>query len=155
MKTDRRESIQRGLRNLVETFVTQLGLLENTYTLLSQELALDPLNPFEPFSKSLQFGRSRRFVVDQSSLSVKYRGRSCFLGNTLTFRFIARLAERPNAYVSHDELLVDVWEGNRSDAAIRSVVKMLRRKLRSAGLVELANAIDGSASGHYSLKLLN
>lgn len=96
---------------------------------------------------------SRNFFVDRSRLTVTFRGKSCFLGNTLPFRFLERLAEKPNTFVPHEELLTDVWEGNRSDAAVRSVVKTLRRKLRDAGLTEVADAIDGTTSGHYTLKL--
>lgn len=153
MKIDRRASIQRSLRTLVETFAAQMELLERTYGLLSQELSLDPIEFFERSTTTLRLDRRQQFVVDQSRLTITFRGKSCFLGNTLPFRFLAMLAERPNTYIPHEDLLTDIWEGYRSDAAIRSVVKVLRRKLRKSGLAELADAIDGSTSGHYSLKL--
>ena len=86
-------------------------------------------------------------------MAVAYRGRECFLGNSLGLRLLARLADRPDRYVSYDDLLADVWDGgHRSDAAVRSVVRDLRRRLRAAGLGDLAAAIDGSVSGHYALR---
>jgi DNA-binding winged helix-turn-helix (wHTH) protein len=86
-------------------------------------------------------------------LSVTFQGKDCFLGNTLPFKFLSHLARRPNAYVSYEDLLADVWRGVRSDSAVRSVVKALRARLRRAGLDGLADAIDGTVAGHYALKL--
>lgn len=80
-------------------------------------------------------------------------GRRCFLGRTLTFKLFERLARRPNQYVTYDRLLQDVWNGLRSNEAIRSVVKELRRKLIDAGMSDLAEAIDGSNRECYGLIL--
>ncbi len=66
---------------------------------------------------------------------------------------MARLAETPEQYVSHEQLLDDVWDGHGSDDALRSVVKHLRRRLREAGLGDLADAINGLTPGHFSLRL--
>jgi DNA-binding winged helix-turn-helix (wHTH) protein len=98
-------------------------------------------------------GIDRDLVIEVDKFTVTYRRKSCFLGNTLPFRFLSRLAQRPNTFISHETLLSDVWDGNRTDSSIRSIVKTLRRKLRQAGLTDLADAIDGSVPGHYSLKL--
>jgi DNA-binding response OmpR family regulator len=86
-------------------------------------------------------------------LSVNFEGKACFLGNTYPFKLIACLARRPNTYVTHEVLLSEVWEGIRCNATVRSAVKVLRKKLRQAGMAALADAIDGSTSGHYALKL--
>jgi len=50
-------------------------------------------------------------------------------------------------------LLDDVWEGPRTDSAIHSAVKVLRKKLREADMEDLTHAIDGSVYGHYGLRL--
>ena len=94
-----------------------------------------------------------RPIADRPILSVRWRGKSCFLGNTLPFWFFERLARRPNQYYSYEQLIEDVWEGQRTFSAIRSVVRVLRRKLVAAGMDDLANAIDGSVSHHYGLML--
>ena len=86
-------------------------------------------------------------------MSVVYRGRSCFLGNTLPLRFIERLLLSPNQYLSHEQLQDDVWNAVRSPEAIRSVVKELRARLRRAGMSRLAESIDGRVGGHYALML--
>ena len=92
-------------------------------------------------------------IADQSSLSVVWEGRRCYLGQTLPFRLFERLARRPNQYVTYEQLLQDVWEGPRSNEAIRSVVRYLRRKLKDAGMGDLADAIDGSNRECYGLIL--
>ena len=92
-------------------------------------------------------------IADQSTLSVAWDGRHCYLGRTLLLRFFERLARRPNQYITYERLLQDVWEGPRSNEAIRSVVRDLRRKLRGAGMGDLADAIDGSNRECYGLIL--
>jgi len=87
-------------------------------------------------------------------LSVIFQGRSCFLGNTLPFRLLERLLRRPNQYVSHYQLQEGVWDGEPSPESIRSVVKELRRKLRCAGMDDLAKAISGRVAKHYRLNLV-
>jgi hypothetical protein len=154
MNSERREQIRITLRSLAEAHTATQALLEQTMTLLSEELALDPFTFWKSRSAVKQPPTVRASaLVDPALLSVTFRGRSCFLGNSLPFRFFARLARRPNVYISHDELLSDVWLGPRSGSAIRSVVKTLRTKLRRAGMGDLADAIDGTVPGHYAIKL--
>ena len=113
--------------------------------------------------KRVEFETAERFyfevadrslpLMDQSTFSVRHEGRTCFLGNTLPFRLLARLLRRPNSYVSHQILLDEIWEGIRSPEAVRSVVKTLRAKLRDSGLETLSNGIDGKTKGHYAILL--
>ena len=51
-----------------------------------------------------------RPLLDESTLSVIWKGKSLHLGNTLAFRLLERLARCPNQYVTHLDLLRDVWE---------------------------------------------
>jgi len=60
---------------------------------------------------------------------------------------------RPNRYITREQLLDEVWGGCRSDAAVRSVVRDLRKRLKEAGMGDLAEAIDGSNRGRYGLML--
>jgi DNA-binding response OmpR family regulator len=94
-----------------------------------------------------------RPLLDESTLSVIWRGKSLHLGNTLAFRLLERLARCPNQYVTHLDLLRDVWEDElMATATIRSVVRQLRRKLCGGGLTDLATAIRGH-NGRYILSL--
>jgi DNA-binding response OmpR family regulator len=151
MSTDKRDAIRRSLLKLVESYTVEL--VEQTMALLDEAVS-EPVPAYSPSlaPKSTQ-SKSRGLLIDGTLLTVTFRGRTCFLGNTLPFRLLARLAKRPNAYVPHQVLLDDVWQGPRSDSAIRSVVKVLRSKLRKSGLGELADAITGSQRGHYVLRL--
>lgn len=95
--------------------------------------------------------KDRRPKVDRETLSITWKNQSCFLGNTLPFLFFERLARSPNRYVSHLDLLEDVWGEEREAATIRGVVKRLRDMLHKAGMSQLAEAIDGSVTGYYGL----
>lgn len=131
-----------------------MDLMEQILSLLCEELALDPLSYFKTRPRLDSSTGQGSFLIDDMVLSIKFRGKICFLGNTLPFKFLSALAQRPNTYVPYEDLLAEVWHGAvRSDDAVRSVVKTLRSKLRNAGLAELADAIDGTVHGHYSLKL--
>jgi DNA-binding response OmpR family regulator len=157
METNRREEIQRSLRYLAETHATTMHFLEQTertLTLLCEELSLDPFILFQksPLSPGTT-GDQQRLVIDPTLLSVTFRSKTCFLGNTLPFKFLSRLARRPNAYVTCEDLQSEVWQCCVSDAAVRTVAKNLRKMLRNSGLDELAEAVNGSTYGHYVLKL--
>lgn len=131
-----------------------IEVMENTLSLMCDELSLDPfLKLQERLAIKHQNDLSRPMLTDSRMFTVTYLGKTCFLGNTLSFRLLKHLEQRPNAHFSYENLLSEVWQSHRSDTAIRSVVKTLRQKLRMSGLVELADAIDGSVAGHYALKL--
>src|SRR5580704_13932684 len=54
----------------------------------------------------------QRPLLDDSTLSVIWKGMTVHLGHTLAFRLLARLARHPNQYVTHMDLLRDVWDDN-------------------------------------------
>ena len=91
-------------------------------------------------------------IVNHQTYSIDWRGKSCPLKNTLLFWFFERLSRSPNRYVSHLDLLDDVWRAERTSATIRGVAKRLRDRLTAAGMEELASAINGEVAGYYCLK---
>lgn len=95
---------------------------------------------------------SKQPVADEATFCISWQGRNCFLGNTLLFRMFHRLARSTNRYVTHLDLLDDVWHEDRETSTIRNVVKRLRDQLIAADMKELASAING-VSGHYGLFL--
>jgi hypothetical protein len=154
VNTKKRDLIQRSLRGLADSYAATMHLMEETLTLLCEELALDPLTYFRSRRPPADTDPdSEHSVTNVSLFTANFKGKACFLGNTLPFRFLALLAERPNAYVTYEDLLFEVWQSRRSDSAVRSVAKTLRNKLREAGMPDLADAIDGTVPGHYALKL--
>jgi len=97
-------------------------------------------------------GRHRP-LLDESTMCVVWDDKNVHLGHTIAFRLLARLARRPNQYVTHLDLLEDVWDGeDRETTTIRSTVRHLQRKLRAGGMPELAAAIRGH-NGRYMLEL--
>lgn len=94
-----------------------------------------------------------RPLVDNSTYSVFWAGKTCRLRRTILFRLAERLARQPNQYISADQLLHDVWEGGiKSPDTIRSAVRNLRKRLTAAGMSDLATAIHGTG-GRYGLML--
>jgi hypothetical protein len=94
-------------------------------------------------------------IIDEDTFRVHWGDRTCRLGNTFPFRLLARLARRPNQFISYEVLFRDVWKNEyTSPEAVRSVIKVLRRKLAAAGMADLAEGIDGSTSRHYALKIV-
>jgi len=154
MNTDKRERIRNALRSLAESHAATIKLMEEMSALISEELALDPFTfwktrPAQSGSATLNDG----LQIDQEYFTISFDGRTCFFGNSLGFRLLERLARRPNVYLSYEELLAAVWDGVRTDSAVRAVVKRLRDKLRRLEMTKLADALDGSTSGHYALRL--
>lgn len=93
-------------------------------------------------------------LVDDGRFLLRWKGRECSLGQTILYRLFRRLATSLNAYVSHDDLLEEVWgTTNRTSGAVRTAVWDLRRKLKAAGMEDLASSIDGDSDGHYRLRL--
>ena len=149
----REQQIRTNLKRLAAIHAATISVLEESVAILQSEL--ETLS--SPKVQALRNDEPRvdpdQLMIDRSAMCVVYRGRRCFLGNTLMLKFLERLARRPNHYVSHYNLLNDVWEGVRELSSIRSVVKELRAKLRAAGMSGLSDAIDGHVSGHYGLML--
>ena len=154
MTTTTREQIRRTLYNLATAHATTIELMEHTLELLGEELALDAKTFWQARITLMGSDRSTNGpVVDSGSLEVVYHGKRCFLGNTILYRLIERLSRKPNKYFTYDELLQCVWGGIRSDSTVRTAVKRLRATLRQAGMGELADSIDGSSPGRYSLRV--
>jgi hypothetical protein len=107
---------------------------------------------------SVAHGRGRpagppRPLVDASTLSIIWSGKTCPLHHTILFRLAESLARRPNQYITAEQLLRDVWEnGVKSPDTIRSAVRRLRQRLGEAGMDDLAAAIHGTG-GRYGLIL--
>ena len=75
----------------------------------------------------------RRPLVDSSTFSVFWAGKTCLLRRTVLFRLAERLARQPNQYITADQLLRDVWEGGiKSPETIRSAVRQASSVVRSA-----------------------
>jgi len=146
--------IRRTLQKLAESHAATMELMELTLSLIGEEFGIDAVAFWKSrTSAPTPAAIERLFQVDSDRLQVVFHGKTCELGNTVPFKLLQRLARRPNTYVTHEQLLFDVWDGRRSEAAIRSAVKRLRQALRRQGLGELADAIDGSMSGRYRLKI--
>lgn len=154
MNPEKQERIRQTLKSLAEAQAATITLMEEALAMMTEELSLDPITFWKSRgSPTLIAPPTKTTLFDIEMLTITFQGKACFLGNTLPFRFFVRLARRPNTYVTYEDLLSDVWDGVRTDEAIRSVVKTLRSKLREAHMGTLAAAIDGSVPGHYGLKL--
>lgn len=158
-RTPKPDRIAHSLRQLASAYgeaMRQLqGQLDDTIAALCLELGVEPehlqaeFNTYRTADDTAVPGHPP--IADRTTLSVVYGGKSCFLGNTLMFRFFETIARRPNRYFTHSELLIEVWGGTRSESTIRNVARRLRKRLVAGGLKEVARLIDGSTAGHYVL----
>lgn len=95
----------------------------------------------------------QRPLLDESTLSVVWKGRMLHLGHTQGYWLLARLARSVNRYVTHLDLIQEIWEDEFTDTTtLRAGVRRLRMKLRGGGMGDLANAIVGH-HGRYMLSL--
>lgn len=147
-----KQDIRNALRTMVENHAATMTILQAMLNDLSAQLDSDR-SDLERQPENFAVLGSQVPAIDGPMLSVVHRGKRCFLGNTIPYRLIVKLISKPNRYFSYHELTSDVWDGVRSEAAIRSVVKVLRAKLRKSRLHDLAAAIDGSVAKHYGLIL--
>ncbi|MDA7979480.1 MAG: helix-turn-helix domain-containing protein [Pirellulales bacterium] len=149
--TSKKRQIREALKALAVAHSHAVAEIENAINGLSLVLELEE----HIENDSIKPGRSKqRPRADRETLSVVWKDKSCFLGNTLLFYFFERLARSPNRYVSHLDLMDEVWGGERQASTIRGVAKRLRDRLQEEGMGQLAKAIDGSVTGYYGLKLV-
>lgn len=100
-------------------------------------------------------GRSTpgRPLLDEATLSVVWNGKMLHLGHTQGFWLLARLTRSANQYVTHLDLIQEIWDDDFTDTAVlRAGVRRLRIKLRRGGMGDLADAIVGH-HGRYMLDL--
>lgn len=114
---------------------------------------IDRVPPGEPSPPSFIEVSPTTLRLERSTYTVRWEARSCFLGYTMAFRVLERLARRPNEYVSTDRLLDELWAARRTPSTVRSTVCGLKSKLRAAGMRDVASMIDGRNPGHYGLML--
>jgi len=153
--SDNKRLIQESLLSLAETHSAAVNQLEQTIAVLAGVLEIDDVRVTVTGMPSRESGKKTSMpVADRATMTVEWQGRSCPLGNTLMFWFFERLVRSPNQYVSHVDLLDTVWDGQREGSTIRGVAKRLRDWLDSAGMADIANAIDGSVAGYYGLILV-
>jgi len=150
---DRKRQIREALTSLGAAHAHAVTEIERAISGLTYALELQEQSE-DGVSQRMTAKDRLRPKVDRETMSVVWENRTCFLGNTLLFLFFERLARSPNRYVSHLDLLEDVWEGEREASTIRGVVKRLRDRLQESGMSQLAEAIDGSVTGYYGLKLV-
>ena len=132
---------------LVTVLNEAVVLANEVFSEIGEEIAMTP-------HQQGKFGDHRLPCVDRTAFSITWSTRTCYLGNTLPFKLFERLARRPNQFFSYSQLFQDVWDGEeRSNEAVRSVVKVLKKKLADAGMDGLAAAINGTNPGYYGLTL--
>lgn len=157
LETTKVDQIVQGLKQLAATHAEAAHILHELVFELGENQSLDTGNgdapPLLANEPPLQSFVPQFPIADPDILAVRWKGKTCFLGNTLAFRLFARLARRPNHFLSHDLLLDEVWECRVTKEAMRSVVKTLKQKLRQAGMEDLAAAIDGHRRECYGLIL--
>ena len=143
-------------KQLAETLMTAVLCTREIGDAIRAELDSDLTSGPRRSNAGMPSDRSsypQRPLLDESTLSVLWKGKKLHLGHTRSFWLLGRLARRPGQYVTHLDLLRDVWDDEElATATIRSLVRRLRVKLRRGGMGDLATAIQGH-NGRYILNL--
>jgi len=133
------ESLLRGLAEALSKLLRDTQLAGEVLAAIRRRAAPAPA-----------LGGSVDDIIDDGRFVVRWNGRECPLGPTLPFRVFRHLALARNRYVPVEQLMDEVWNEQRSEGAVRSVVCLLRKRLAAAGMPELARAVEGKP-GHYRL----
>ncbi|MGE0481612.1 MAG: winged helix-turn-helix domain-containing protein [Phycisphaerae bacterium] len=135
---------------LAETLMTAAVCADEVRAILRAELDELQLTQRHSLRKgAVRSAPNTRPLVDASTLSVFWEGRTCLLRQKTLFRLAERLARRPNQYITAGQLLEDVWDGGvKAPETIRSAIRHLRRRLSDAGMADLAAAIRGTGGGY-------
>jgi DNA-binding response OmpR family regulator len=84
--------------------------------------------------RPLSSENSVRPLMDESTLSVMWNGQTLHLGNTQGFWLLTRLLRCANRYVTHVDLLREIWDDEFADTGLlRAGIQRLRVKLRRGG----------------------
>ena len=149
--------IVQGLKRLAATHIEAAHILHELVFAIDENWGVDAgigdVTPPPANESSRQSFVPQVPIADPDILAVRWKGKTCFLGKTIAFKLFARLARRPNHFLSHDLLLDEVWECRVTKEAMRSAVKTLKQKLRQAGMADLAAAINGRQRECYGLIL--
>jgi hypothetical protein len=96
---------------------------------------------------------AKSIVINRNCFRIEFRGRCCVFGNTDEFRFIALLVEHIGQPVSYAEI-GEACQGDdfASAGSIRALKRRVVRKLRAAGMADLAAAIKADKE-HYRLRI--
>lgn len=93
------------------------------------------------------------FLLDRDAKSVTWGNRRCYLGDTTYLQCLAALADAEGAPVENTTLLNAIDTGYvRVPNDVRTPVYRLKKKLRRAGMADLADRIE-NVSGAYKLRL--
>ncbi len=150
MNAWKQNEIRLKLQTLEKSCRTTIVLFEQVAELLRQASGIQLIENGEIITGTISVGKLK---IDNRLFTISFRGKSCFLGNSLPFQLLRRLARSPDVYISREELLESIWGGKRSVSAIKSVLSDLRQKLRANGMSELAASLEGSARGYYMLRV--
>jgi DNA-binding response OmpR family regulator len=148
MITAQAERIHKTATSLRTSLMEVLARVDQLCDLVDQL----PIAP-DPARAVIAVSHATFLRLDRATYTVLWNDKSCFLGFTMAFRVLERLARRPNEYVPTDRLLEELWSATRTASTVRSTVCRLRSKLRDARMKDLADRIDGSNPRHYGLML--
>ena len=151
MNTEKNHRLDRLASQLAETLMTAAICAKELRSEVRAQI--DESSSAQRQSRPAVDGCGRRPFMSESTLSVLWNGQSLHLGHTVYFRLLDRLSRRPNQYITHLDLLRDVWDDEElATSTIRSVVRHLRQRLRDGGMGDLAKSIRGH-NGRYIMDI--
>lgn len=93
-------------------------------------------------------------IINLDRFTVTYKGKDCFLGNTILFGLFMRLAARPGYLVAFNKLIDDVWKDDQTEiTTVGRTIRLLRDKLKTSEVTGIVIENLKSTKLHASLKL--
>jgi len=106
-----------------------------------------------PYEKEPEHVERPRFRIDREAKAVWWGDRRCYFGDTANFRCLAALAETLNMPVENSALLEAIGPSFICVVDdVRTAIYRLKKKLRHAGMADLAARIE-NVRGAYTLRL--
>jgi hypothetical protein len=89
-------------------------------------------------------------VIDpDEQFTIRWRGYPCYLGDNDSFRIMRRIIEAKNRMASREEIGLAIGSDYFTDEALRQAASRLKKKLKEAGLGELAARLKTTENGKY------
>lgn len=153
MGNDRERQLEAMCRQLSESLMSAALCAKEIITIVQTMRDEAPPGSAGPNGRQQERTRPGRPILDEATLSVVWNGRVLHLGHTQGFWLLARLSRSANQYVTHLDLIQEIWDDDFTDTTVlRAGVRRLRIKLRRGGMGDLADAIVGH-HGRYMLSL--
>jgi hypothetical protein len=119
MNREKSHRLERLASQLAETLMTAAICAKELRSEVREDIDDDHSADRRPSQRTADWC-GHRSLMSESTLSVLWKSRSLHIGYTVNLRLLDSLARRPNQYITHLDLLREVWDDEELVRPIRS-----------------------------------